>query len=835
MAAKLPTGTPRQLAELIRSHLDEILRRWQAGVRRLPHADVLDEPRLVDHIPDLLERIAQMIDELAIGHTPELGQASSERHALARLEEGFDIQEVVGEFEVLRDVVLETLDHPDIGPLRVDELRVVNRAIDRAVSDSVARYSEVRERTLLGFDRIAAAALEATSLDELLRRLLRVLHETTPAIDTSSIYLLEGDVLRARASVGMGREDEEGLTIRVGEGFAGKVALTGKPLTVHHPSAEDLSSPILARANLRVLCGMPIVDGSRIIGVAKIGSLHADEFSSQDQRIFTAMVARASAAILHHLLREQAERTAEQLADRERQLRALADNIPQLAWMADASGHVYWYNQRWYAYTGTTLDEAKGWGWQKVQHPEHVDRVVDKIRVHFASGEPWEDVFPLRGKDGHYRWFLSRMVPIRDAAGNIERWFGTNTDITARRFLYDAARILGASLDYRGTLEQLARLVVPDLADWCIVDLVEDGRARHVAIAHSDETKLELAREYARAHPPDLERDVGTREVLRTGEAWLVSSIDDETLTRTTRDPEHLRLLRQLGFRSWIGAPLTARGHTLGVLHLVMSDSPRRYSQADVEIATELGERAGAAVDNARLYRNAQDAVRVRDDVLAIVSHDLRNPLAAVDLAATLLLQQLGSDPRGRKHLEAIRRSMDRMTHLIDDLLDMASINAGRFSISPTDVPANDLVEEVLDMQLPLASERGIKIVRECEVQGIQLRVDRNRIVQAFANLLGNALKFCNPGDVVFFRAQRERERVRFEVTDSGPGIPAAELPHIFEPYWSGRTRKKGTGLGLFITKAIIEAHGGEIAVASKVGKGSTFTIRLPIRTPNQE
>ena len=784
---------PSRLGELIRRRREEILARWVRGVRGLPHAVRLDQPRLVDHIPELLDRIAGMTEERGRDLRPELGRRISTQHAISRLEEGFDLNEVIDEFGVLRDVLFDVLREAP-GAFGLDELAILDRALHTAIKDSVERYTDVRERTLQGFDRIGAAALESRSLDDLLRRLLEVLHETTPSIDMSSIYLREeGDVLRVRAAVGMGREAEEGLELHLGEGFAGAVAERAEPMTLHHPSPDQVRSPVLANAHVRVLHGVPILDGGAVIGVAKIASCTADDFSLQDERIFAAMVARASAAILQHLLREQAQHAAQQLAERERQLRALADNIPQLAWMADATGYVYWFNAGWYEYTGLTPDDTKGDWKSRVHHPAHGEQVERQWQRAIATGSPWEDLLPLRGRDGHYRWFLSRAVPIRDASGSIERWFGTNTEVTARRFLDIATKLLSSSLDYRGTLEQLARTAVPDLADACIVDLVEHGKLERLAAVHAPGARLELAEE------------ASTREVMRTGQPSLAAG------------------------RSRIAAPLVARGQTFGAIHLVMTEG-RRYTSAELEIAAELGERAGVAVDNARLYRDAQDAVRVRDDVLAIVSHDLRNPLGAIDLAATLLHRLHGADTRDRKHIETIRRSAGRMEHLIDDLLDMASINAGRLSIKPLHVDAGVVLGEAIDLHEPLANERGITILRECDVDGVPLYADRDRLLQVFGNVLGNAIKFCNPGDVVMVRAVRDGDRVRFSLADTGPGIARTELPHLFEPYWSGRSGKKtGTGLGLFIAKGIVEAHGGTIEVASEEGKGATFAITLPV------
>jgi PAS domain S-box-containing protein len=822
--------TAHRIAELIRQRRDGIVRSWEVAVRAMPRARELDPPTLIDHIPDLLERIAQAIDDLSHGRTPASQQAVAKRHAMSRLEEGFDLQEVISELRMLRQCIFRVLAEPTLGIVQIDELRALDNAIDEAVSGSVEHYIQIRERTLQGFDRVTTAALESSSLDDLLRRLLQVLHETTPAIDTSSIYLRDGDVLRVRAAVGVAGAVEQGAAMRIGEGFAGTIAARGEPMTLHHPTAAQLCSPAMARVGVRVLHGVPIVDRSEVIGVAKIGSLTAEQFSLQDQRIFAAMVARASAAIVQHLLRDQARRASEQLAEQERQFRALADNIPQLTWMADASGQRYWYNRRWYEYTGTTLEDVQGLGWRKSHHPEYVDRVYQRWMRAVERGEPWEDIFPLRGADGIYRWFLSRAVPIRDASGAIERWFGTNTDVTERRFLDNATEVLSRTLDEREALEQLARIAVPDVADWCIVDLVVHGRLEHVAIAHGNPAKLEAARQYARSTRPDPAGYDATWQIVRTGKPALVAEVSDEMLGAAARDPEHLRLLRELGFRSWIGAPLVARGAAIGVIHLAMNDSGRRYRASDLEIAVELGRRAGVAVDNARLYREAQVAIQVRDDLLAIVSHDLGNPLHAINLGVSLLFQQHGTDARARKHIDAIRRSADRMERLINDLLDMASINAGKLAINPAAVDARELVTEVLDSQEPAAHERGITIARDCALGPVALHVDRDRIAQAFGNLLGNAIKFCAPGDVITVRAERVGDGVRFSFVDTGPGIAPADLPHVFEPYWSGRSgRKKGTGLGLFITRAIIEAHGGTIAVDSQPGAGASFVVTLPI------
>jgi PAS domain S-box-containing protein len=824
-------STHHAAAASIRAHRDEILRTWEAAVGTMPRAKQLDRPALIDPIPGLLDHIARAAEALEHGPAPELPPEPIERHALVRLDQGFDLLDLIGELRALRRCIVKLFARDHQGSIDAAELEVLEDAIDAAVAGTITQYTVVRERTLQGFDRITSAALESSSLDDLLRRLLHVLRETTPAIDGAAIYLREADVLRLRVAECRGCENEGDVAMRVGDGFAGAIAARRGAMTLPHPAAEHCrENPLLARTPVRVLHGVPILDRGDVIGVATIASFTAEQFSLQDQRIVAAMIARAGVAVVQHERRDQVRRAGAQLAEPERQLRALADNVPQLVWMADPAGSCYWCNQRWYEYTGATPEDSQGWGWEKAVHPDHVPRIVELWHHAVEHGLSWEDTHPVRSADGHYRWFLSRAHPIRDASGRIERWVGTNTDVTAQRLVDDATRILNSTLDMGDALEQLAQLAVPDLADWCIVDLLEHGQLNHVATVHGDEPERAAACEVEQRLRLDLDAAGGAGRILRSGVAAVMPEIPAETLTAQACTPEHLELLRELGFKSWIGAPLVARGSTIGVLHLIMAGSNRRYCEADVELAVELGRRAGMAVDNTRLYREAQTAIRVRDDVLAIVSHDLRSPLQAMNLAATMLHQQGDTDPGARRYLEVLRRSVERMEHLINDLLDMASINAGKLAITPARISADRLVGEIVDMYEPLAAERGIRVLRDHKIGGVALHVDRDRIAQALGNLLGNAIKFCRPGDVITVRGQRVGDSLQLTIADTGPGIPALDLPHLFEAYWSGRSGKhKGAGLGLFITKAIIEAHDGHIAASSPDGAGATFVVTLPI------
>jgi PAS domain S-box-containing protein len=832
--ARLARPAPR-LSDLIRTHRGEILATWERVVRAMPVARSLDRPTLMDHIPSVLDRIADIADQIGAGATPQLADDVAEVHAIERLGEGFDLGQVVVEFNVLRDCIVRLWQDHLEDPAHLAELRALHHAIDKAVTASIDRYTKARDRTLQALDRLASAALASRSLDDFLRRLLSVLVETTSAVDTATILLRDGDLLRIRASIGLEEEVAQQVTMPIGQDFAGTIAATRRPLELRDAAADPIVlPPTLRAAGLRALYGVPLVEGHHVIAVAHMGSRTAHEFSRQDKQLFLAMANRATAAIFQHMLRERAERAAAELRARELEFRSLADNIPQLAWIGDEAGVIYWTNRRWLDYTGQTVEETRRDQGRSIQHPDHLPRVVETWERALATGAPWEATFPLRGRDGRYRWFLSRATPIRDETGAIVRWFGTNTDVTEPRFLDEATKILNQSLDYAGTLEQLARLAVPDIADWCIVDLVEPAGVRRVAIAHRDPAKVQLVEAWAHEHPLDLSEETGVAQVIRTGEPQLAAEVTDEMLAAALRDAAQLAAARALGLRSCIIAPLFAHGRTLGAITLLTSESGRRYQPSDVTVACELGRRAGMAVDNARLYAESQQARRTREEVLAIVSHDLRSPLGAIDLAATSLLGQYGTVPRSRKQLEVIRRSVDRMAHLINDLLDMATIEARGLSLSLGAHAASALLEGVVDMHAPLARERGIQILRDDQLGGARLWCDRNRVEQVFANLLENAKKYCRPGDTIVVRGAIEAGSARFSVADTGPGIAADELPHLFRPYWAAKRQsaQKGTGLGLYICKGIVEAHGGAIRAESQLGQGATFSFTIPLAPP---
>ncbi|HYJ45452.1 MAG TPA: PAS domain S-box protein, partial [Pyrinomonadaceae bacterium] len=313
----------------------------------------------------------------------------------------------------------------------------------------------------------------------------------------------------------------------------------------------------------------------------------------------------------------------EELRRSEERYRYLADAMPQIVWTARADGHVDYYNQRWFEYTGLTIEETQGWGWQRVLHPDDLQPCLRRWARAVETGEDYEIEYRFRrASDGAYRWHLGRAVPARDEDGAILKWFGTCTDIDdhkraeeALRFIVEASGILASSLDYETTLGNVARLSVPGLADWCVVHTVEeDGKIQQLAAAHKDESKLELLREINHRYPAGLDSAHSYPLVIRTGEPELIPEITDSQLSGVARDEEHFRLLRQLGLKSTLCVPLRARGRTLGAITFATAESGRIYDTSYLALAENLAHRAATAVDNARLYQEAQRANRAKDE-----------------------------------------------------------------------------------------------------------------------------------------------------------------------------------------------------------------------------
>jgi signal transduction histidine kinase len=388
-------------------------------------------------------------------------------------------------------------------------------------------------------------------------------------------------------------------------------------------------------------------------------------------------------------------------------------------------------------------------------------------------------------------------------------------------FLGEVSALLASSLDWKETLTAVARLAVPEIADWCSVDLPESlaPGGRPVAVAHANPAEAERALCGRHRWPSDPAAATGPAAVIRTGRPEL----HREPLAAAALGDG---LLHALGATSAMVVPLSARGRTLGAITFALARDGHRYGPADLAMAEELGRRAGLALDHARAWDEAQRAIRARDEVLAVVSHDLKNPLEAVLLSASLLLKS-PEPARVRRYAEAVQRSASRMDKLIRELLDASRMEAGRFELERLPERLEEIVEEALLVLAPLAAEKEIRLSVTGVPLGVDIPCDRERIGQVLSNLIGNAVAFTPRHGRVTVRLDLAERAAVVSVGDDGPGIRPEDLPHVFDRYWKSQSRR-GTGLGLAIARGIVEAHGGEIAVQSRVGVGSTFTFSLP-------
>ena len=404
------------------------------------------------------------------------------------------------------------------------------------------------------------------------------------------------------------------------------------------------------------------------------------------------------------------------------------------------------------------------------------------------------------------------------------------------RFLADASSQLASSLEHRVTLERVARLAVPTVADWCFVDVLdEDGRLRRVEVAHADPARAREA-VILRRYPPATSMAEGIAKVLRTGVSELSPSFQESLLARITMGAEHLRVVGSLGIRSTIRVPLIARGRTLGVMSFLTTDSGRTYTAADLALCEDLGRRCAVAIDNARLYEEAQAAIRTRDEFLSIASHELRTPVTGIKGYAQILLRaeergQLDPD-RLRRSLMTIDEATDRLTTLTADLLDVSRIRTGQLPLHLETIDLAALLRTIVGRYEDQLDDRH-RLVATIPSMPCPVDADRSRLDQVMTNVLDNAIKYSPEGGEVRITLESSDGGLLVRVADQGIGLPPDSVEAIFQPFGraanAARRSVPGMGLGLYICRTIVERHGGRVwATSAGEDQGTTFGVWLP-------
>jgi signal transduction histidine kinase len=400
----------------------------------------------------------------------------------------------------------------------------------------------------------------------------------------------------------------------------------------------------------------------------------------------------------------------------------------------------------------------------------------------------------------------------------------------------EASRAVSGSLDFERTLNAVMQLAVPAIADWCSVDLLRDDSGDNTlvraATRHRDPEREQLT-SALHHHPPARDALCGAPHVVRTGMTEYVPVVSEATLRQREGDATRRSILTSLGLSSTICVPLTGRESVLGAITL--STAAGRHLTPDaVGTAENLARLTAIAIDNTRLCDEAQRALHAREDTLAGVTHDLRTPLSVVLTGASLLMTVDAADPDGdriRQRGETIQRAAQHMLRLVNDLSDLAQIDAGRLTVERTLEDPAGLVGEVVEALDPLVTRRGGTLQARPCAECPRTSLDRDRIRQVLANLVGNASK-AGASEITVAVDVRDGD-LMFQGADNGPGIAAEDLPRMFDRYWRGReTSYKGSGLGLPISNGIVKAHGGRMWIESTLGAGSTFYFSIPADRP---
>jgi PAS domain S-box-containing protein len=490
---------------------------------------------------------------------------------------------------------------------------------------------------------------------------------------------------------------------------------------------------------------------------------------------------------------------------------------------------------------GWRAEEMIGQSITRIIPPERHDE-ERVILERLARGERVEHYETVRVTKHGRRLDVSLTIsPVRDGSGRIVGASKIARDITERkkaerttRFLADASAALARITDHESTLQLVATLAVPLFADWCAVDVVQaDGSIRRIAVAHADPEKVQLVRELERRYPPRPADRHGVRRVIRSGEVEWAASIPDELLVALAHDAEHLRLARALGLRSYVCVPLRSRGRVLGALTFVDAESGRAFDANDVRVAEDLASRAVIAMENATLLATLRDADRRKDEFLAMLAHELRNPLAPIRNAAHIFRAKGAAVPELQWAADVIDRQVHQMTRLVDDLLDVSRITRGKIELRRERVELAAVVRSAVEATRPLVEKSGHELTVSLPGEPVHLEADPTRLAQVLSNLLNNAAKYTDQGGHIRLAVEAHPDHVLVRVIDDGIGIPAEALPRIFDIFTqlprSQDRSEGGLGIGLTLVRRLVELHGGSVEARSEgPGKGSEFVVRLP-------
>jgi PAS domain S-box-containing protein len=800
------TGSAQATSARLRRSRDSICRDWLAVVRaRVPGAKDKQASLIIDSLPECIQRYAELVvgDASARLRLRALGREHGEQRF--RLG-GYSLDQLLLEYTLLREVVLGLLQREE--PVPWSDLLQVLSAIDETANASGAEFARL-EHSLVRTGPSSALEVIRSVVDALEDGLLVVDQQWRIAyVNQSALRILYGDSERVPRM------------------------LHGRPIWEDPPTVS--SSHIFK---------------SQIDAMEKNRSTEFEEHVPSLGRWLRVTITPGPQGVVT-MFRDitDVRRAEEALHETRTSFRLMVQRVKDYAlFMLDPEGRVSSWNEGAERIKGYKAEEIIGQHFRRLYLPEDAkagrpELNLQKARLCGATTDEW---WRCR-KDGTIFWASVTITAMYDSEGTLQGYVKVLKELTERKeaeerqkLLANAGAVLSASLDSDESLRKFAQLLVPTFASWCVIHTLEAGRdEKALVLLHESPEKQPLLEELERRHPGFLELAGGPLKAMRTGQPVLVSQVEEAFLGTFAKDEQHAAMLRELGIEKYVSVPLAGHGKLVGALTLVSSGAVRQYDEGFLSFAEDVGRRVAMAIDNTQLYRETERAVRLRDHIVAVVSHDLRNPLSAINGTAGLLkrLSDLGEKtPLVHRQADIITRSVERMGRLLSDLMDAARIEAEGLSLSCEDTPVDTLLEDVSDAFEPIAHERSIQLAVERTKGGCRSFVDRGRIAQVFSNLVGNALKFTPPGGKVSVYIEECAEEVRFCVRDTGPGIREEDLPRIFDAYWQAEhTKGTGAGLGLAIARGIIEGHGGRIWVESAPGAGAAFYFTLPTKPGEQ-
>jgi PAS domain S-box-containing protein len=535
-------------------------------------------------------------------------------------------------------------------------------------------------------------------------------------------------------------------------------------------------------------------------------------------------------------------------AQGEHYFRRLLEALPAAAYTCDRDGLLTYYNPRaeqLWGHAPKLNDPAVRYG--GAQH------IFDSQGAELSHEHSWMaraireerefggNEIVIGRPDGSRVTVLAHASVLRDENGTVIGGVNVLVDIDERKraeeitsFLTQASVALAQVADYEGTLQRIAHIAVPFFADWFGVHVREpDGKIKRIAVRHlNPEREAEVEALY-RQYPPTKGKPYGAVEVIVTGKPIFASDFD-EYLPSVARDEGHLRLLKSIGLRSFLCVPMRSRGNVVGSLTFATAESKRKYTDLHFRAAEELATRAAIAIENAQLLEAMKDADRRKDEFLAMLAHELRNPLAPVRNAVHIMRAGTQASPEAQWAHDVIERQVQQMSRLVDDLLDVSRIARGKIELRRERIAIATAVSNAVEASRPVIERGRHEFALAVPSEPLYVEADSARLSQIFSNLLNNAAKYTDPGGRIRVEIEREKNNAVVRICDTGMGIPAAMLPRIFDMFVqverAGDHSQGGLGIGLTLVKRLTELHGGTIEARSDgPGKGSVFTVRLPL------